>query len=122
MTTGASNEFPEIGGGEYALGWFVDTYRGHRRIEHGGNIDGFSANAALFPKNGVGMVVLTNLNVAPLRDLITQVAADRLFILPQVDWLTQGAALNGGEGRQGGREEERSHARAGDGVDGEAEA
>jgi len=92
MTTGASSEFPEIVGGEYALGWFIDTYRGHRRVEHGGNIDGFSANVALFPKDGVGMVVLTNLNGTPLRDLITHVAADRLLKLPAVDWITQGAA------------------------------
>jgi len=89
MTTGVSSEFPEITGGEYALGWFVDTYRGHRRVEHGGNIDGFSANVVLFPKDGVGMVVLTNLNGTPLRDMITQVAADRLFKLSQVDWITQ---------------------------------
>src|SRR5574341_932412 len=91
MTTGASSEFPEIVGGEYALGWFVDTYRGHRRVQHGGNIDGFSANVVLFPKDGLGMVVLTNLNGTPLRDLITHVAADRLLKLPQVDWITQGA-------------------------------
>lgn len=91
MTTGASSEFPEIVGGEYALGWFVETYRGHRRVQHGGNIDGFSANVALFPKDGVGMVVLTNLNGTPLRDLITQVAADRLLKLSNIDWITQGA-------------------------------
>ncbi|HEU0176806.1 MAG TPA: serine hydrolase [Blastocatellia bacterium] len=92
MTTGASSEFPEIVGGEYAMGWFVDTYRGHRRVEHGGNIDGFSANVVLFPKDDVGMVALTNLNGTPLRDLITQVAADRLLKLPQIDWITQAAA------------------------------
>ncbi len=92
MTTGVSSEFPEIVGGEYALGWFVDTYRGHRRVQHGGNIDGFSANVVLFPKAGLGMVVLTNLNGTPLRDLITQVAADRLLKLPSIDWITQGAA------------------------------
>lgn len=92
MTTGVSSEFPEIVGGEYALGWFVDTYRGHRRVQHGGNIDGFSANVVLFPKAGLGMVVLTNLNGTPLRDLITQVAADRLLKLSGIDWITQGAA------------------------------
>ncbi len=92
MTTGASSEFPEIVGGEYALGWFVDTYRGHRRVQHGGNIDGFSANVVLFPKDGVGMVALTNLNGTPLRDLITNVAADRLLKLSNIDWITQGAA------------------------------
>jgi len=109
MTTGASSELPEIVGGEYALGWFVDTYRGHRRVQHGGNIDGFSANVALFPKDGVGMVVLTNLNGTPLRDLITQVAADRLMKLSTVDWITQAAARRAvmeNAGREGERKKE----------------
>jgi CubicO group peptidase (beta-lactamase class C family) len=91
MTTGAASEFPEIVGGEYALGWFVDTYRGRRRAGHGGNIDGFSANVVLFPKDSLGMVVLTNLNGTPLVSLITQVAADRLLKLSQIDWITQAA-------------------------------
>jgi hypothetical protein len=42
MTTGATSPDPEIAGGEYGLGWFLATYRGHR-VEHGGNIDGFTA-------------------------------------------------------------------------------
>ena len=109
MTTGASSEFPEIVGSEYALGWFVDTYRGHRRVQHGGNIDGFSAMVTLFPKDGVGMVALTNLNGTPLRDLITQVAADRLFKLSQVDWITQAAgrrAMIEQAGREGEKKKE----------------
>jgi CubicO group peptidase (beta-lactamase class C family) len=91
MTTGATSTEPEITGGDYGMGWFVDTYRGHLRVEHGGNIDGFSANVVLFPKDGIGMVVLTNLNGTPLRDLITQVAADRLLALKPHDWITEGA-------------------------------
>ncbi|HKQ91780.1 MAG TPA: serine hydrolase, partial [Blastocatellia bacterium] len=109
MTTGASSEFQEIVGGEYALGWFVDTYRGRRRVQHGGNIDGFSANVVLFPKDGVGMVALTNLSGTPLRDLITQVAADRLFKLSQVDWITQAAgrrAMLEQAGREGEKKKE----------------
>jgi hypothetical protein len=38
------------------------------------------------------MVVLTNLNGTPLRDLIAQVAADRLLGLKPIDWIAQGAA------------------------------
>jgi len=74
------------------MGWFGDNYRGHRRVQHGGNIDGFSANVVLFPKDDFGMVVLTNMNGTPLRDLIAQVAADRLLGLKPVDWIAQGAA------------------------------
>ncbi len=92
MVMGATNPEPEITGGEYGMGWFGDNYRGHRRVQHGGNIDGFSANVVLFPKDDFGMVVLTNMNGTPLRDLIAQVAADRLLGLKPVDWIAQGAA------------------------------
>ena len=74
------------------MGWFTDNYRGRRRVQHGGNIDGFSANVVLFPKDDLGMVVLTNLNGTPLRDLIAQVAADRLLGLKPNDWIGQGVA------------------------------
>jgi CubicO group peptidase (beta-lactamase class C family) len=92
MVTGATSPEAEITGGEYGMGWFGDNYRGHRRVEHGGNIDGFSANVVLFPKDDFGMVVLTNLNGTPLRDLITQVVADRLLGLKPMDWINLGAA------------------------------
>lgn len=92
MVTGAVNPEPEITGGEYGMGWFTDNYRGRRRVQHGGNIDGFSANVVLFPKDDLGMVVLTNLNGTPLRDLIAQVAADRLLGLKPNDWIGQGVA------------------------------
>jgi CubicO group peptidase (beta-lactamase class C family) len=51
MVTGATSPEAEITGGEYGMGWFGDSYRGRRRIQHGGNIDGFSANVVLFPKD-----------------------------------------------------------------------
>jgi CubicO group peptidase (beta-lactamase class C family) len=92
MATGAPSERPDISPGAYALGWLVDTYRGHQRVQHGGNIDGFSANVVLFPKDGVGIVALTNLNGTPLRDLIAREIADRLFKLEKVDWINSAAA------------------------------
>ena len=92
MVTGATSPEAEITGGEYGMGWFGDNYRGHRRVEHGGNIDGFSANVVLFPKDDFGMVVLTNLNGTPLRDLITQVIADRLLGLKPMDWINLAAS------------------------------
>jgi CubicO group peptidase (beta-lactamase class C family) len=106
MVTGATSPEAEITGGEYGMGWFGDNYRGHRRVEHGGNIDGFSANVVLFPKDDFGMVVLTNLNGTPLRDLIAQVAADRLLGLKPRDWINLGAAqraLAEKEGKEGAK-------------------
>ncbi|HKQ06525.1 MAG TPA: serine hydrolase [Blastocatellia bacterium] len=93
MTTGATIGRPDVSPADYGMGWFVNTYRGHRRVEHGGNIDGFSANVTLFPQDGLGVVVLTNMNGTPLRDLIVNVLADRLLKIEPVDWIAQAAAV-----------------------------
>ncbi len=92
MATGAPGDHPEISSMDYGLGWMIDTYRGHQRVQHGGNIDGFSANVVLFPKDGLGIVVLTNLNGTALRDLITREIADRVFKLSKIEWINTAAA------------------------------
>lgn len=91
MTTGIQSERPDILGGGYALGWFVDSYRGHLRVEHGGNIDGFSAALQLFPKDGFGIVILTNRGATPVGEMLSRTIADRLLKLPSVDWLGDAA-------------------------------
>ncbi len=48
----------------YGLGWFNEEYRGVKMVEHGGNINGFSAQIQMLPQKGWGMVLLTNLNNA----------------------------------------------------------
>lgn len=70
----------------YGLGWFVDVYRGHRRVHHGGNIDGFSALVVLLPDDNAGMVILTNLDANPLPGIVARHAADRILGLEPVDW------------------------------------
>ena len=54
-------EFPDMHMENYGYAWFLSSYRGHYRVEHHGNIDGFSANVAFFPSDSIGVVVLTNL-------------------------------------------------------------
>jgi CubicO group peptidase (beta-lactamase class C family) len=86
----ASPHRKEISPGSYALGWATDSYRGHRRVHHGGAIDGFTANTCLFPDDGLGLVVLTNKDGTPLPELITRHASDRLLGLKPIDWLAEG--------------------------------
>ena len=69
MTLGLPSEKKEISPASYAMGWMADTYRGHRRVHHGGAIDGFTANTCLFPDDGMGLVVLTNKDGTPLPEL-----------------------------------------------------
>lgn len=46
----------------YGMGWFIQHYRGHTFIHHGGNIDGFSAMVGFMPGTKSGIVVLANKN------------------------------------------------------------
>ncbi|NJO25718.1 MAG: hypothetical protein HC867_08090, partial [Bacteroidia bacterium] len=41
-------EIPDAHFGTYGFGWFLSSYRSHYRVEHGGNIDGFSASTSFF--------------------------------------------------------------------------
>lgn len=54
--------FPEQDLYSYCMGWFTETHRGHLMVEHGGNIDGFSALVTMIPDQQLGIVTLTNFN------------------------------------------------------------
>jgi CubicO group peptidase (beta-lactamase class C family) len=86
MTMGVPQERQEIAPAGYALGWGVDDYRGHRRVHHGGAIDGFIAATTIFPDDDLGMVVLANLGGTGLPQMITRHASDRLLGLTSIDW------------------------------------
>jgi CubicO group peptidase (beta-lactamase class C family) len=78
---------PDIGQASYGFGWFVQNYRGHRWVHHGGNIDGFCAMVSFLPQEKLGLVVLTNLEgVAALP--VTGYAMDLLLGLEPLDWNT----------------------------------
>ncbi len=77
---------PEISHPAYGLGWFTYQYRGHRIVEHGGNIDGFSALVYLIPESDIGIVILTNQNGAGIPDVLSKCAADLLLDLEPIDW------------------------------------
>ena len=79
-------DYPELGPMSYGLGWFVDTYRGHYRAQHGGNIDGFTASVTLLPQDRIGLVVLDNQNGSPLPEIVARHAMDRLFAGTRRDW------------------------------------
>ena len=82
-----SKEMPNSFIGNYGYGWFISSYKGQYNIEHGGNIDGFSANVAFFPADDIGIVVLTNQNSSSLPTLVTNTVADRLLNVKRTDWV-----------------------------------
>jgi CubicO group peptidase (beta-lactamase class C family) len=90
MVVGANrpdDKFPDIHFSNYGYGWFLQSYKGHYRVEHGGNIDGFSANVAFFPSDNIGIVVLANQNGSPVPSLVRNTIADRMIGEEQSDWV-----------------------------------
>ncbi len=76
----------ELGPMSYGLGWFIDTYRGHYRAQHGGNIDGFTAAVQMLPQDRIGIVVLVNQDGSALGEMISRHAMDRLLGGTRRDW------------------------------------
>jgi hypothetical protein len=81
-----SKDAPDIFFSNYGFGWSLASYRGHYRVEHGGNIDGFSASTCFFPADSVGIVVLSNQNASAVPAIVRNLIADRLLHLPYKDW------------------------------------
>lgn len=70
---------PYIQFANYGLGWMLLSYRGHYRVEHGGNIDGFTALTTFYPTDSIGIVVLSNQNNSGIPTNVTNLITDRLF-------------------------------------------
>ena len=45
---------------EYALGLYVDTYRGRREVDHSGGTAGYVAHLSRYPESGVSVAVMCN--------------------------------------------------------------
>ena len=61
---------PDAHFANYGYGWFLSSYKSHYRVEHGGNIDGFSASVAFYPSDSIGIVVLANQNGSAVPGLV----------------------------------------------------
>ncbi len=72
----------------YGLGWFINDYRGHKLVMHGGTIDGFRASIVLAPRARLGVAVLANLNGVQMPEAVCYNVMDLLLGLPRKDWNT----------------------------------
>ncbi|WP_425639434.1 serine hydrolase [Algoriphagus yeomjeoni] len=84
----ADKQFPDQHLNSYGYAWFNSSYKGHYRLEHGGNIDGFSANVSFFPTDSLGIVVLTNQNGSALPGLVRDALSDEILGLEKTDWVS----------------------------------
>lgn len=76
----------------YALGWFVQDYRGERLINHSGGLLGQVTQTAMLPRRGLGVVVFSNCEGAGSAMLRNSIL-DHLLGAPAVDWAALGKAL-----------------------------
>lgn len=70
----------------YGFGWMLSSYNGHYRVEHGGNIDGFSASTCFFPSDSIGIIVLSNQDGSVVPSIIRNTIADRMLGVKYYDW------------------------------------
>lgn len=69
----------------YGYGWKINSQKGHYKVNHGGNISGFSSQMALFPTDKLGIIVLTNQNNSLLPYIVTDVITNRMLKLPRTN-------------------------------------
>ncbi|MFO7573742.1 MAG: serine hydrolase [Bacteroidales bacterium] len=81
-----SAENPDVFMTTYGYAWMMSSYRGHYRVQHGGNIDGFSALTVFYPTDSLGIVVLANQNSSAVPGLVRNIITDRILRLPAKDW------------------------------------
>lgn len=80
----------ELGDENYALGWFVTHYKGHKHIHHGGVLYGHTSLVSFLPDDDLAVVVLCNLNGAThFTSIISRYLYDKALKLEQTDWSTQ---------------------------------
>ena len=70
----------------YAMGWFVQPYRGYRYVCHGGGGSGFSNQVSFIPEESLGVIVLTNESSSWLPTIITLNVYDRLLGMDPIAW------------------------------------
>lgn len=78
--------YPEIPFVCSALGWFVQSYRGHKMIFHPGNLQGFTSFVSFLPDQKLGIVVLSQVDQSRLPVVLTYEIYDRLLDLASLDW------------------------------------
>ncbi|MEO7026699.1 MAG: serine hydrolase [Caulobacteraceae bacterium] len=72
---------------DYALGWFVESYRGHIVVEHSGAVFGALAMLYLIPEEHVGIAVEINSEDSGTRRAVMFHLLDHYLGLPPTDWI-----------------------------------
>ena len=104
VSMGRPGQEPLISPPSYGLGWMTFHYQGHHAINHGGNIDGFSAEVFAIPSERFAIAVLTNLDGTRFPSAVCFEAADIFLDLKRNDWAGQLKGIPGADGPELGEE------------------
>ena len=63
----------------FAYGFFEDFANGQRVVEHGGNVEGFSAQLVLLPDYNIGFFIASQHEPARLKDVVQKALIDHYF-------------------------------------------
>jgi len=58
----------------YAFGLFITDVQGHKKIAHGGGIEGFNTDLSYYPDDHLAVIALANLNGSAPRDIASKAA------------------------------------------------
>jgi CubicO group peptidase (beta-lactamase class C family) len=86
MVVQGERDYQELGDLNYGMGFFISTYRGHKLVEHGGNLDGFSLDFVFLPDDQIGVIVLANLDGSRFRDALPFDIFDQALGLKPLPW------------------------------------
>lgn len=78
--------FPETHLQAYGLGWTLQDYRGRKLVRHGGSLDGMRTHVGMIPEEGLGVVVLTNLNNSWIPQVVLYHILDAYLGPRDKDW------------------------------------
>ncbi|HUP59966.1 MAG TPA: serine hydrolase [Thermoanaerobaculia bacterium] len=77
---------PESNVMSYALGWYVQDYRGELLVSHSGALNGFRTHVDLLPRRATGFVLMANLGRGTALIALRNTLADMLSSKPSRDW------------------------------------
>jgi hypothetical protein len=78
--------FDEIEFENYGLGWFIESYKGHKFVHHGGTINGYKSQVGFMPKEKAGFVILTNLSSNQIPNSLGYMICDMFLGHEAIDW------------------------------------
>jgi CubicO group peptidase (beta-lactamase class C family) len=76
------------------FGWRVQSFKGHYKVNHGGNTSGFSSQVVMYPNDKLGIVVLSNQQNSILPYIVADVITNRMLVLPKTELTKYPVAVN----------------------------